>query len=75
MHVEERGGLMQVQRIHGGVESRMDCLLFQGPQGVELAQAVAVLCPGGATEDGVMDVSGRAHIDTRNVASSTVTVA
>jgi hypothetical protein len=75
VHVEERGGLVQIQRVHGGVESRMDRPLFQGPQEIELAQAVAVLCPGLATEAGVVDVSGRAHIDTRNVASATVTVA
>jgi hypothetical protein len=48
---------------------------FQDLQGVELAQAVAVLFPRGATEVGVVDVSGRAHIDTRNVASTAVAVA
>ena len=75
MHVEERGGLVQVQCLHGGVESVMDGPLFQGLQGVELAQPVAVLCPEGAAEAGAVDVSGRAHIDTRNVAPAAVTVA
>ena len=75
VHVEEYGGLLQVQRVHRGVESRMESPLFQVPQGIELAQVVAVLCPRGAIEGGVVEVLGRAHIDTRNVTTTAVTVA
>ena len=75
MHVEERGGLVQVQRVHDGVESRMESPLFQNPQGDELAQAVVVLWPEGAIEVSVVEISGRAHIDTRDVAPAAVTVA
>ena len=73
--MEERGGLVQVQRVHGGVESGMDSPLFQGPQRIELVQAVAALRPCGANEAGVVEGSGRAHIDTRNVTTTAVTVA
>jgi hypothetical protein len=72
--VEERGGLVQVQRVHGGVESRIDSPLFQDRQGVELARAVAVLCPREAIEADGVELSGGAHIDTCNVTSTAVTV-
>ena len=75
VHVEERGGLVQVQRVHCGVESGMDSPLFQGPQRIAPVQAVAALRPCDANEAGVVEGSGRAHIDTRNVASTAVTVA
>ena len=73
--MEEHGGLFQVQRVHGCVESRMDSPSSQGPQGVELAQTLARLRPIGAIEVSVVETSGRAYINTRDVASATVTVA
>ena len=75
VHVEERGGLVQVQRVHGGVESGISSPLLPCTQEVELAQDMAVLRPRGAIEGSVEEILGRAHIDTRKVASATVTVA
>jgi hypothetical protein len=76
MHVEERGGLLQIQRVHAGVESRMSGLSFPPkPDGVELAQGRRAAHPRGVAEASVVEVSGGAHIHTRDVASTAVAVA
>ncbi len=73
--MEERGGLLQIQRIHGGVESGMNGLLFAEPHGVDLSQGHRTVRARGAAEARVMEVSARAHIHARYVASTAITVA
>jgi hypothetical protein len=75
MHVEERGGLFQIQRVHYGVESRMNSLLFPEPQSIESAQGRRAASPRGVAEASFVEVSAWAHIHTRNVAPAAVAVA
>ena len=56
--MEEYSDLLHVQRVRDGVESRTDSPLFLGTQGVELAEAMAVLRPRGAMEVSVVEISG-----------------
>jgi hypothetical protein len=53
----------------------MDDLLFQEARGVDMAQAVEVRCPAVVVTAMVAEISGRAHIDTRDVASTAIAVA
>ena len=71
MHVEEHGGLFQIQGIHHSVESRKNNLLFPEPQSIESAKSGRAW----AAEASVLETSARAHIHTRDVASAAVTVA
>ena len=75
MHVEERGGLSEIERVHDRVESRMHSRLFPEPQSIESAQGRRAARPRGVAEASVVETSARAHIHIRNVASTTVAVA
>jgi hypothetical protein len=75
MHVEERGGLFQIQCVHHSVESRINDRLFPELQCVEPSQDRRAAPPRRVVEASVMEVSVLAHIHTRDVASTTVPVA
>jgi hypothetical protein len=69
MHVEERGGLSQIQRVHDSVESRISSPLFPQPQGI-----AGTTRPRGVVEASVLESSAWTRIHTRNVASTAVAV-
>jgi hypothetical protein len=75
MHVEKRGGLLQIQRVHNSVESRMDGLLFPESHDVEPAQGGRAVRGRGVAEAIAVEVSAWAHIHARNVASAAIAVA
>lgn len=82
MHVEERGRLFQIQRVHDGVASRMNGRLVQvqaegvvRAQDIESAQGVGPPRARRLFEASVVNLSARAHIYTRDVASAAVAVA
>ena len=75
MHVEEGGGLFQVQRVHWGVESRANGLSFAEPHAIAPAQGRSAGCARGGAEASVEEGSVLAHIHARNVESTAIAVA